>query len=805
MTMFGSQWLDNPSRGYEISQSIRFNAADSAYLTRTPGSASNRKTWTFSFWWKVNTSASATGSGYRILQANSTEFGWSDENDNLYLIDGSVIFQTTQVFRDTTAWQHIVLAVDTTDSTAADRVKLYINGSQVTSFVSGPTVAQDFTFDVNDNTAQNIGKEGSNYLDAYVAEIQLVDGTQLAASSFGKTNSDGVWVPKAYTGSYGTNGFFIDGRDSSDLGDDESGNGNDFTSSGLAADDQVTDTPTENYATLTPLIPVPSGTISNGNLNYTRGSTAAHGSVGASFTLPTTGKWYWEVTAAATGGNNEAIGVANILNNPQLPAAGAEIGSRTGDFIYRSSAAKVSGGTSASYGATFTSGDIIGVAWNSDDGEITFFKNNSTQGVAYSSISQEVGKYVPADSQAQTGVTAFNFGQLDFTYTPPTGFKALNTANLPASTIADGTANFQTTLYTGDGNQTQTLTQGGNSTFNPDFIWIKNRSNAYSHNLNDAVRGYTGASPANAAAVKVLAADATDLEGLGDTITTAQQRGFVQESTSDGFIVNKGTAGSQDGFYTNASGHTYAAWQWLANGGGSSNEDGSINTTATSVNTTAGFSMSTYTGTGSNATVGHGLGVTPSVVLVMPRSNGDHKLISNWADGVTAFTEKMLLDTDQAADSTGTTQIIGGSSTTFSLGTDTNVNGSSRTYVGYCWAEVEGYSKMGTYTGNGSTDGPFIYTGFKPAFFMVKREDSADNWAMYDATRDPFNVTEKYLLADTAAAEATFSTAKVDFLSNGFKWRGTVNFGNVSGGTYVFMAFAEHPFGGDGVAPATAR
>ena len=770
---------------YAIDQSIRFNDDDSAYLTRTPGSSSNRRTWTFSFWWKVNTLASASGSGYRILQANSTEFGWSDENDNLYLIDGSVIFQTTQVFRDTTAWQHIVLAVDTTDSTAGDRVKLYINGSQVTSFVSGPTVAEDFTFDVNDNTAQNIGKEGSNYLDAYVAEIHLVDGTQLAASSFGKTNSDGVWVPKAYTGSYGTNGFFIDGRDSSDLGDDESGNGNDFTSSGLAADDQVTDTPTENYATLTPLIPVPSGTISNGNLNYTRGSISAHGSVGASFTLPTTGKWYWEVTAAATGGNNEAIGVANILNNPQLPAAGAEIGSRTGDFIYRSSAAKVSGGTSASYGATFTSGDIIGVAWNSDDGEITFFKNNSTQGVAYSSISQEAGKYVPADSQAQTGVTVFNFGQSGFEYTPPTGFKALNTTNLPTPTIADGTANFQTTLYTGNGTAIgsggKAVSQSENSTFQPDFVWIKERNGATDHALYDAVRGTT-----------------KDLASNNNSSETTETEG-VTTFGSAGFTVGNLAK-------VNTSSDTYVAWQWKANGSGSSNEDGDINTTATSANTTAGFSMSTYTGNGSGSqTVGHGLGVTPSVVLIMPRSNGDHKLISNWADGVTAFTEKMLLDTDQAADSTGTTQIIGGSSSTFTIGTDPGVNGSGRTYVAYCWAEVEGYSKMGTYSGNGSTNGPFIYTGFKPAFFMVKREDSADNWAMYDAARDSFNVAEKYLLADLTNAEATFSTAKVDFLSNGFKWRGAVNFGNNSSGTYVFMAFAEHPFGGDGVAPATAR
>ena len=769
---------------YAIDQSIRFNDDDSAYLTRTPGSSSNRRTWTFSFWWKVNTLASASGSGYRILQANSTEFGWSDEDDNLYLIDGSTIFQTTQVFRDSSAWQHIVLAVDTTDATAADRVKLYINGSQVTSFVSGPTVAQDFTFDVNDDTAQNIGKEGSNYLDAYVAEIQLVDGIQLAASSFGKFNGNGVWIPKAYTGAYGTNGFFIDGRDSSDLGDDESGNGNDFTSSGLAADDQVTDTPTENYATLTPLIPVPSGTISNGNLNYTRGSISAHGSVGASFTLPTTGKWYWEVTAAATGGNNEAIGVANILNNPQLPAAGAEIGSRTGDFIYRSSAAKVSGGTSASYGATFTSGDVIGVAWNSDDGQITFFKNNSTQGVAYSSISQEVGKYVPADSQAQTGVTAFNFGQLDFTYTPPTGFKALNTANLPASTIADGTANFQTTLYTGNGTAIGSgglaVSQSGNSTFQPDFVWIKERSGAADHALYDIVRGTT-----------------KDLASNNDSTETTETEGLTTFGSA-GFTVGNLAK-------VNTSSDTYVAWQWKANGSGSSNEDGSINTTATSVNTTAGFSMSTYTGTGSNATVGHGLGVTPSVVLIMPRSNGDHKIISNWEDGVTAFTEKLLLDTTQAADSTGTTQIIGGSSTTFSLGTDTNVNGSSRTYVGYCWAEVEGFSKMGTYTGNGSADGSFIYTGFRPAWVMTKKSNSTGNWYMNDSARSPANPTSSFganLYADLANAE---SGSGMDILSNGFKIRNTDASQNTSGGTYIYMAFAEHPFGGNSVAPATAR
>ena len=763
---------------YAIDQSIRFNDDDSAYLTRTPGSTSNRRTWTFSFWWKVNTLASASGSGYRILQANSTEFGWSDEDDNLYLIDGSTIFQTTQVFRDSSAWQHIVLAVDTTDATAADRVKLYINGSQVTSFVSGPTVAQDFTFDVNDDTAQNIGKEGSNYLDAYVAEIQLVDGTQLAASSFGKFNGNGVWIPKAYTGAYGTNGFFIDGRDSSDLGDDQSGNGNDFTSSGLAANDQVTDTPTENYATLTSLIPIPSGTISNGNLNYARGSTAAHGSVGASFTLPTTGKWYWEVTAAATGGNNEAIGVANILNNPQLPADGAEIGSRAGDFIYRSNAAKVSGGTSASYGATFTSGDIIGVAWNSDDGEITFFKNNSTQGVAYSSISQEVGKYVPADSQAQTNVTVFNFGQLGFTYTPPTGFKALNTANLPAPTIADGSAYFQTTLYTATGSALE-VNQIGNSTFQPDFVWVKNRTQASGQMINDAITGPQ----------KFLRADSTNAQ-------TTEAQGLVSFD-ADGFSV--GTNGD----FNNET-DSFVGWQWLAGNGTASNGNGSIASTVTA-NQTAGFSIVSYTGNATGgATFGHGLSQAPEMVITKSLDNGTGR---NWAVfhadlGPTKYLE---LDNTTLANTSSTRwNDTAPSSTVVTLGSQQTTNDSGSAMIAFCWHSVEGFSRFGGYTGNGSTDGSFIYTGFKPAFIVLKRADSADNWVIVDSARNPFNAANLRLYPDTNNADITSTTH--DFLANGFKLRASDGGVNASGGTYIYMAFAEHPFGGKkSVAPATAR
>jgi hypothetical protein len=199
----------------------------------------------------------------------------------------------------------------------------------------------------------------------------------------------------------------------------------------------MTDVPTltsataANYCTLNPVLPIPSGTISQGNLNYLRGSVASHGSAGATFTMPTTGKWYWEVTACASS-NNEDIGVANILNNPQLPAAGAELGGGSrGDYAYRSDGNKYNNGNQGSYGATYTNGDVIGVAWNSDSGTLTFYKNGTSQGTAFSSITQVDGKFVAASSNAESSNgDSYNFGQRPFAYTPPTGFVALNTYNL---------------------------------------------------------------------------------------------------------------------------------------------------------------------------------------------------------------------------------------------------------------------------------------------------------------------------------------------------------------------------------------
>ena len=354
--------------------------------------------------------------------------------------------------------------------------------------------------------------------------------------------------------------------------------------------------------------------------------------------------------------------------------------------------------------------------------------------------------------------------------TTPSGYKAISTANLDDPTIADPTAYFQTTTYSGDGvgsgSGGQEIDQSGNSTFQPDFVWIKDRNlGTETHCLQDAVRGANKRLQSNS-----NAAENTETEGL-------------LSFDSDGFTV-----GSRDPF--NKSTGTYVGWQWKAAGSGSSNTDGDITSTV-SANTTSGFSIVTYSGSGTSGdTVGHGLGVKPSVVIVKPRNATDNWIVNDWSGD---YANKLKLNATEAA-SSASSFVNAASSSTFTLGSDVNVNGSSRTFVAYCWNEVEGFSKFGSYTGNGSTDGPFIYTGFMPEFIMVKSSsNSGTNWDMLDATREPFNTRGNQFFANTSAAEAS-NDHECDFLSNGFKWRDGSSSNNGSGYTIIYMAFARSPF-----------
>jgi len=336
---------------------------------------------------------------------------------------------------------------------------------------------------------------------------------------------------------------------------------------------------------------------------------------------------------------------------------------------------------------------------------------------------------------------------------------------------------FNTVLYTGDDSSNRGITGVG---FQPDLVWNKTRNQAFNHYLFDSVRG------------------AGQLIFPNDTAAEQDKSAEFISFDSNGFTVTQ-NAGSLG---INWSSGNYANWCWLGANGTASNTDGSITSTV-SANTTSGFSIVSYTGTGANATVGHGLGAVPRMIIVKNRDGVDSWVVQHGSLGA----GKAL-----NLDSTGAVQTYdpywnGTEPTTsvFSIGTDGRTNGSSEDFIGYCFAEKQGFSKFGSYTGNGSTDGIFIYTGFKPAWFMIKKSSAAgDSWVIIDNTRFPYNYVDKFIYADEADAESG-SAERLDILSNGIKLRATHPFINTSGATYIYMAFAESPLVGTNNIPATAR
>ena len=829
--------------GYTIDQSIRFNDDDTAYMTRTPSSNGNRKTFTWSGWVKIGAGAIASNSYLLATTGGASDSGYftfyiNQTYNSLSVTGYSTVWKrTSQVFRDPSAWYHIVIRVDSTNATADDRIRIYVNGEQVTSFAasSNPALNHDFGINTTSNTTylfsespQGGGPTSDKCWDGYGAEINFIDGQALAPTEFGEFNDDGVWVPKAYAGTYGTNGFYITGEDSADLGADYSGNGNDFTSSGLTASDQMPDSPTDNYCTLNPLTGVNAGssvvTEANGNLEgtMTANYVGTFGTLGAN-----SGKYYFEYSYAADGNYNDGRLYGGVVcvetadhsyfridggsfYRPDkvtegnymikhLNGSGEQSNTGTSTIAYNTNLSSAS-----ATGGPESGPDIYMVAMDLDNNNLYWGKNGTWYGASGTSgsnytdatpiaiLAAHQGKYfAPAFGfygAASGTTTVLNCGQDatfggrysspvgDFYYTPPTGFSKLSTANLPEPTIKDGSAYFNTILYTGDGSATTRSFTGVG--FQPDFVWKKIRSSADHHWLHDAVRG----------ADKGLNSNRIDSEYTSTRLTSFDSDGF-SFATSD-----------PD---TNGSGSTYVAWNWLAGNGTASNTDGTITSTV-SVNQTAGFSIVSWTATGTGSdTIGHGLGVQPSMVIKKERSASDSWFVQNinYTSGAySQFLEGTQAQTSSAAywNSTFPT------STVFSQGTVMN---SGNTCIAYCWAEVDGFSKFGKYTGNGSADGPFVWCGFRPAFILVKEYTSADDWLIYDSSRDPYNVAGRVLRPDSTAAEfdGRGGSRDVDFLSNGFKFRSSNATMNGSGAGYIFMAFAEHPFGGSGVAPVPSR
>ena len=355
------------------------------------------------------------------------------------------------------------------------------------------------------------------------------------------------------------------------------------------------------------------------------------------------------------------------------------------------------------------------------------------------------------------------------------------------TTIDDGSAYFQTKLYTGTGSS-NSVTNDGNSDLQPDFIWIKERDGTGQHGAFDSSRGVQ----------KELKIDEDGAESTASQSVTA--------FNSDGFTV--GTAGDYNG-----SDNSQVAWQWKANGGTTTTNDasstgvGSIDSVY-QANTSAGFSIVSYTGTGSAGTIAHGLGAVPSWMVVKNRSKsgGEGWMVYHQGNTSAPETEHLQIhNTNATSDNDIAWNDTAPTSTVFSVKDDDSTNDSGETHIAYLWTDIQGYSKFGDYIGTGNDDGPFVYTGFKPAWLMIKRT-TANAWGIYDSARGVFNEITMNLDADRTDAENTATNYDdLDFLSNGFKLREENDDINASGGTYIYMAFAEHPFVSSKGVPATAR
>jgi hypothetical protein len=757
-----------------ISRSIRLNAPDSAYLSRTPASAGNRKTWTLALW--VKRSNLSDGALFHSPGTTSgTAHTWCNfSGDTLQFYDytGSVfnfLRQTAQVFRDPSAWYHLVFVVDTDNGTAANRARIYVNGSEVTTWTSTSTAAAGFSTAWNNNALHQISSQ-SQYFNGYLADIYFIDGQALTPSSFTETDATtGQLIPKAYTGSYGTNGFHLEfsdnsGTTSTTLGKDSAGSNNwtpnNFSVSSGAGNDSLVDVPTNgdqtdtgvggevrgNYCTLNPLNTYSSITLSNGNLDYSHGSSGGLtvGTIGVS-----TGKWYWEHVASTS---YTLIGLyqSGSLSMGFVGASGVSLGFTSGGFV------ATSGGPTYVNSVSYGTSDVIGFALNMDAGTLTIYKNGSATSLVFSGLT---GTWFPAEGANSTSSGVFNFGARSFAYTAPSGFKALNTANLPAPGVTKPNTVMDVVLYTGTGSAlTPTSTLG----FNPDLVWIKSRSAATDHALYDSVRGVE----------KRLESNNTDAEVTSD--------GGVTAFNSAGFSV--GTLAQ-----VNTSSATYAAWTWDAGSSTDTNNTaGTITPTGVRANATAGVSVVTYTGNGTqNATVAHGLGVKPALHIIKNRSSA-----SNWVvltQSIDGSLDYAYLNSTAAF---GNAAQNAPTSTVFSVWNDTDSNANGSNYVAYCFAPVVGYSAMGSFSGG---SGIFTYTGFRPKWLLIKQSSAVSSWIIYDTSRDTYNVMGNSLYPNLSDAEIS-SPPRIDFVSNGFVTRASSGSEPSWTGTVIYYAVAKSPF-----------
>ena len=797
-----------------VNNALRFNDDDTQYLSYTP-SASNRRTFTFSAWIKVNPAAAnypplfnadtSTPDSVIRLGGGGTagQIEFVVENGG----GGNALLITNRKLKDPSVWYHIVCNMDTTNSTADQRLRIYIDGTEETSFASrtNPDLNDEYKF--NSNVIHKLGAQRyASYWDGYMADVHFVDGLQLDASYFGQTDpSTEKWIPKTYTGSHGTNGFHLEFENPElrpglgGIGDSSTTN-NHFTPVNFGTANTIIDTPTDNFPVLTNLPANHGGTLAKGNLQttVTGFSGSAYGGGRSTIPLPKTGKWYCEVRGMATGD----LWTAGVSTDTDVPSIGTVAGPGAIAVYNRS----VIIGFENDYGASenqlaglgitkFASGDILGIHVDMDAGGKVWFSHNGTQfdapqghqagsgpqgdpaagtneiGTVYNPNNEDIFFHLGGSSST---VCHINFGQNPsfngsltggdvgtqvreggtFKYMPATGYKPLRVDLLP--------------------DQTRDVARRKK----PVITWIKNRDSTDSHMLFDTLRG-----PTKVAHPDTNAAETTEVNTL-------------QKFVPGGFQIGNDVQ-------VNTAGESYVAWNWcmhddvvedVPTGSGFSNG-------RRLVDKRVGLSIVTYTATAGTGTIDHGLGQTPDMIIATDRGHDVNWFV--WHTGLAnaaAGTHIMNLDTGAAEFNPGVNHLNDTAPTASAfafggyMGAHSDTSASGQTKMFYAFKSVPGYSKFGFYTGNAAADGTFVHLGFRPAWLMIADTTTTNiEWNIFDDRISPFNVMNDRLAAASNAAEGVdISTRNLDFVSNGIKFRD--QYAQNYAARHIYWAMAESPF-----------
>ena len=800
------------SYGIDIPRSLRFNTNNGSnqYLTKNSGGGSATK-WTYSLWSKNLKIGNGVFMGYNGNNPSSREtlsMGGSGNISWQLRYGGSQhqyrrsTYATESNHMDNGSWFHFVCQWDSNNSTTADRFIIWINGvrqdlieynATQSGSSSGFMTGQNYIGKAHDTSGYNA--------EFYLAEMHAVNNAVLAPTHFGFTDPiTGNWRPKKSSDivaatTYGTGGWYLDFSDPSNLGADRSGNGQNWSAYNFDAADCVFDSPTNNFCILDNN-DFDGNKATDGNLQSGHANTNAWRHTRSTFLLGKgSGRWYWEVQQKGTidSSNGHIAGLAhqNYMSRTQDPNSNsAYIYARQGDTRYWN------GGNAASHFPSTANNDIIQFAFDADRGLLWSGKNGTWTGAdpatgtnhSYSinygggdggDVTPFVGSY------GSNNYSIVNFGQQPFTYTPPTGFRSICSKNfaIQGPTITNTKSHFDVVTFTGNGSTGQSITS---LQFQPDLIWFKSRSSTSWHAWFDVVRGRAKGWSTNVTNTEYTSSSTQDLisfDSNGFTVGTTYAWGSVNGNTNN--IV---------------------AWCWKAGGAPVSNSDGTI-TASVSANKDAGFSIVSYTGTGADGTVGHGLDAVPDCIILKNRDRAVEGLVKHtmMASGKIMYTN--LTDGEDTASGSNNGIIDDlDNAKTFSLsrtgdsGNYNNNNVSGEKFIAYCWRSIPGYSKFGIFTGNGQggtqqPGGTVVRLGFKPALVILKRtsSDSGSNWGMFDFKRLGYNRKVYDLRMNVNNTEGGDNDI-LSLESEGFRITTTSSgFGGLNGQTYIFMAWAENP------------